>query len=299
MNVPAPTVDVAVARDLKTASGSVLRRWRTLPTSLKVGLLIYAFAASLALLGAVALPDPNHQDLAASLEAPGSAGHLLGTDVLGHDVLAWVAQGVVTSLFIGVCVVVLSAAVGTAIGVVAGYAGGVLDAFLMRIVDLQLAVPPLLLFITATSTIGHSMTSLILLISAVGWVPYARVVRTQVRLERTRASVAAARLAGVRRARLLIVHLLPSAGALILVLCSLQLGFVLLWETSLSFIGLGISPPTPSLGFLIAQGRSSLQEAWWVVVCPGAMLAALLLAANLVGDGLQELLNVDVELVQR
>src|SRR5262249_5930325 len=162
----------------------------------------------------------------------------------------------------------------------AGYVGGAVDAVLMRLVDLQLAVPPLLLFITATSTLGHSMLTLLLLISIVSWVPYARIVRTQVQLERTRPSVAAARLAGVGRVRLLTVHVLRSAAAMLLVLASLQMGFVLLWEASLSFIGLGIQPPQESLGFLIAQGRVSLQQAWWVVVMPGTMLAMLLLAAN-------------------
>ncbi|HZV74379.1 MAG TPA: ABC transporter permease [Conexibacter sp.] len=275
------------------------RRWHRVPGSLRLGLGIYAFALVLAFVGEVALEDPNRQDLASALEPPGSPGHLLGTDVLGHDVLSWVAHSVVTSLVIGVCVVAISAVLGSMIGVVAGYVGGALDAVLMRVVDLQLAVPPLLLFICATSTLGHSMLTLILLISVVSWVPYARVVRTQVQLESTRASVAAARLAGVGRLRLLTVHLLPSAAAMILVLASLQMGFVLLWEASLSFIGLGIQPPRASLGFLIAQGRSSLQQAWWVVVFPGTMLALLLLAANVTGDGLQERLGVDVEMVER
>jgi peptide/nickel transport system permease protein len=275
------------------------RRRRPFPVALRIGLGIYAFAIVLAFVGAFALVDPNDQDLAAALRPPGSAGHPLGTDVLGHDVLSWVANSIVTSMVIGVCVVAISVVVGTAVGIVAGYAGGVLDALLMRTVDLQLAVPPLLLFIAATSTLGRSTLTLILLISIVSWVPFARVVRTQGRLERMRPSIAAARLAGVGRLRLLVVHLLPSAFALILVLSSLQFGFVLLWEASLSFIGLGIQPPTPSLGFLIAQGKSSLQDAWWVVVFPGTMLALLLVAANLVGDGLQERLGVDVEVVEK
>ena len=275
------------------------RRRRAFPSSLRLGIGILVGAIGLAVVAAIAMVDPNEQNLTDSLEPPGTAGHLLGTDALGHDVLAWVARSVITSLTIGVSVVVISAVVGTAVGLIAGYAGGPLDSILMRIVDLQLAVPPLLLFIAGTSTLGHSMLTLILLISMVGWVPYARVVRTQVRVERTRPSIAAARLAGVGRIRIMVVHLLPSALALIVVLCSLQLGFVLLWEASLSFVGLGIQPPKTSLGFLIAQGRSSLQEAWWVVVFPGAMLALLLLAANVIGDGLQERFGVEVEVVEK
>jgi peptide/nickel transport system permease protein len=243
--------------------------------------------------------DPNEQDLADAFAPPLSPGHLLGTDALGHDVLSWIAHSIVTSLAIGTAVVLVSATVGVVVGLVAGYASGALDSVLMRVVDLQLAIPPLLLFIAAAAAVGHGMVALIVLISAVSWVPYARVVRTQVLVERKRSSVLAARLAGISRARLLLVHLLPPSATVILVLASLQLGFVLLWEAGLSFVGLGISPPTPSLGFIIAQGRASLQEAWWVVVFPGTALAALLFAANVVGDGLQELFGVDVEVVER
>jgi len=275
------------------------RRGQRLPGALRLGLAIYAAALGLAAVGALLLVDPNEQDLTGALAPPLTAGHPLGTDALGRDVLAWIAASIATSMTIAVSVVVLCVVVGTAVGIVAGYVGGLVDAVLMRMVDLQLAVPPLLLFIAATSTLGHSMTTLIVLISIVSWVPYARVVRTHVQLERKRPSVAAARLAGVGRVRLLVVHLLPSAATSILVLASLQLGFVLLWEAGLSFVGLGISPPTPSLGFLIAQGKQSLQEAWWVVVFPGAALALLLLAANVVGDGLQEKFGVEVEVLDR
>jgi peptide/nickel transport system permease protein len=285
------------------ARASALRRgwarWWALPGSLRLGLAIYALAIAFALVGELAMVDPNKQDLTAAFAKPLTSGHLLGTDALGHDVLSWIAHSVVTSLTVGLAVVLLSAAFGVIVGLVAGYAGGFLDALLMRLVDLQLAVPPLLLFIAAAGAVGHGMLALIALISIVSWVPYARVVRTQVLVERTRPSVAAARLLGISRARLLFAHLLPPALTLILVLGSLQLGFVLLWEAGLSFVGLGISPPTPSLGFIIAQGRASLEEAWWVVVMPGAMLMALLVAANVVGDGLQEVFGVDVEVVEK
>jgi peptide/nickel transport system permease protein len=275
------------------------RSWRAWPADLRVGVGIYAFAGLLAAVGAVALDDPNRQDLSRALAPPGSPRHLLGTDALGHDVLAWIASSIVTSLVVGIGVVAISTIVGIVVGLVAGYLGGLADAALMRLVDLQLAVPPLLLFIAASATVGNSMIALILLISVVSWVPYARVVRTQALTERTRASIAAARLAGATRRRILFVHLLPPALTLITVMCSLQLGYVLLWEAGLSFIGLGITPPTPSLGFLIAQGRSTLADAWWVVVCPGAVLVALLVAANLVGDGLQRLFGVQVEVIER
>jgi peptide/nickel transport system permease protein len=273
--------------------------WRRCSASLKIGIAILFGAVCLAVVGAVALPDPNHQELASAYSAPGSAGHILGTDPLGRDVLSWIAASIRTSFIVCAGVVLLSATVGTAIGLAAGYAGGVIDAVLMRLVDLQLAVPPLLLFIAASATISVNTLSLILLLSVTSWVPYARVIRTQVRVETNRASVAAARLAGVGPIRILIRHLLPAAIGLLLVVASLQIGFVLLWEVGLSFVGLGIQPPSASLGFIMAQGRSSLAEAWWIVVLPGVALALLLLAANLIGDGLQELFDVDADLMGR
>jgi peptide/nickel transport system permease protein len=272
---------------------------KALPGALRLGLLILAGTVALGLVGPLILADPNRQDLLSAYVAPGSAGHPLGTDLLGRDVLAWIASSVRTSFAVGLSVVAISALLGVLIGLVAGYAGGPVDAVLMRVVDLQLAIPPLLLFIAASAAVGRSAVTLVLLVSAVSWVPYARVVRTQVRVECRRASIAAARLAGVGHGRILGVHLLPAVWTLILVLASLQFGFVLLAEAGLSFVGLGIQPPSHSLGFLMAQGRTALAEAWWVVVCPGAMLGLLLVAANLIGDGLQELFGVDVELVDR
>lgn len=271
------------------------RRWRALPSSLRLGLTILVACVLFGLVGPLVLGDPNEQDLTAALLGPGSAGHPLGTDSLGRDVLAWLAASVRTSLAIGTAVVLLSALGGALVGTVAGYAGGAFDALLMRLVDLQLAIPPLLLFLAAFAAFNPGIPALVLLMSAVGWVAYARVVRTQVMVERRRASIAAARLAGATRRRILLVHLLPSGFTLILVLASLQFGFVLLLEAGLSFVGMGVQPPHASLGYLIAQGRADLQEAWWVVVFPGAMLATMLLAANLIGDGLQEAFDVELE----
>jgi peptide/nickel transport system permease protein len=169
----------------------------------------------------------------------------------------------------------------------------------MRTVDLQLAIPPLLLFIAAAAAVGNSQTTLILLVSVVSWVTYARLVRTQILIEKQRASISAARLAGVGHTRIVVRHLLPSIGSVVLVVASLQLGYVLLWEASLAFVNLGVEPPATSLGFLIAQGRTTLAQAWWVVVFPGVMLALLLLAANLVGDGLRDRYGVEAEVIDK
>jgi len=274
-------------------------RFAGVGAALAGGIAIFAAALALALAGTLFMVDPNAQDLGTTFAAPLTEGHLLGTDSLGRDVLSWIAHSVTTSLKIGLAIVALSALLGIVVGVISAYIGGALDTLLMRMVDLQLAIPPLLLFIAAAAVVGTSQTTLILLVSVISWVTYARLVRTQILVEKQRASIAAARLAGIGHVRIVMRHLLPSIGSVVLVVASLQLGFVLLWEASLAFVNLGVQPPDTSLGFLIAQGRSTLAQAWWVVVFPGVMLALLLLAANLVGDGLRDYFGVEAEVIDR
>jgi peptide/nickel transport system permease protein len=265
------------------------------PLALRIALVIIGAAVALSVIGAIALPDPNHQSLADSALPPLTAGHPLGTDSLGRDVLAWIASSLRISAIVSVSVVVIAGSVGVFVGLVAGYAGGAFDALLMRLVDVQLAIPPLLLFICAAAVVGRSVLVIIVLLTIPSWVPYARVVRGRVLVERERASVAAARLAGASRLTILWRELLPATRSVVIVLASLQLGWILLWEAALSFVGIGVHPPSTSLGYLIAQGRDQLAQQWWVVVFPGLVLALLVLASNLLGDGLREVFDVDVE----
>jgi peptide/nickel transport system permease protein len=267
--------------------------------TLRLGLVILLTMVAVGVLGKVALPDAEQQDLAKAFAAPGSAGHPLGTDQLGRDVLAWISDGIWVALGVAIGVVVLSAIVGVAVGLVAGYFGGIADMGLMRLVDLSLAIPPLILFLAAAAVLRTTMVTLILLISSVMWLPYARLVRSATLVEREQGYVITARLGGASRTRILFGHLLPGVSTVVLVLASLQCGYVLLWESGLSFLGLGIRPPQHSLGYIIAQGRGTLEQAWWVVVLPGAALAMLVLACNLVGDGLRDLIHQDVEVAER
>ena len=200
---------------------------------------------------------------------------------------------------VSVSVVLVSAVVGVLIGLLSGDTGGALDVVLMRVVDLQLAIPPLLLFIAASVLVGSNMVSLIVLLSVVGWVPYARVVRSKVLSERERAYIEAARLAGSTNLEILVKHLLPVTASLIIVLATLQAGLVLLWESGLSFLGLGLQPPIVSLGFIIALGRSYLVQAWWIVTIPGLVIVLLVLAFNLLGDGLRDWFNLDLQVLDR
>jgi peptide/nickel transport system permease protein len=255
---------------------------------LLVGMIVFSFVAT-AVGG-----DPAHQNLADYMSPPGTGGHLFGTDALGRDVMAWTGVGIRTSLEVAILVVLVSATIGCTIGTVAGYFGGPLDALLMRIADIQLSVPPLVLFIAASVVISNSLPSLVLLIAIVGWVPYARLCRARVLVVRQRGYVAAARLAGRRRPAIVAVHLLPAISTEITILASLQAGVVLLWEAGLSFLGLGLQPPYVSLGFLMQEGQQVLAQGWWVAVFPGAALALLVVAFNLTGDGLRDYFSNDV-----
>lgn len=262
---------------------------------LRGGLLLLVGLLVVSVIVTIASPDHNHQDLSVALGGPGTAGHPLGTDQLGRDLLAWIAAGVRTSLLVSVSVVAISATIGVAVGMAAGYLGGWVDALLMRLVDLQLAVPPVVLFIAASAVLTPSLPVVILLLAAVAWVPYTRIVRAQVQAERERGFVAAARLAGTSRGRILRVHILPAVLPVAVVFASMQAGNVLLWEAALSFLGLGVQPPHASLGFMIAQGKSVLGTAWWVTVAPGLAVVLLALAFNSIGDGLREYFHIEPE----
>lgn len=264
---------------------------RTPSLRLGLALLIVLLVGSLAI-GALA-GDPNEQNLLESYAEPGAQGHVLGTDPLGRDLLRWSAAGVRTALLVAIGTVGLSASIGTVIGAVAGYCGGRVDSLTMRFADLQLAVPPLLLFIAASARFDAGLLSLILLLTVVSWVPYARVVRTIALSTRERGFVAAARLAGAPLHRMLIVHVIPPALTSVLVLASLQAGYVFLWESSLSFIGLGLQPPDVSLGYMVAQGKDQLVEAWWIATLPGLVIVLLVLSFNLIGDGLRDVFDTD------
>lgn len=269
------------------------RQWKV-SGSLVWGAGLLALMLIVSIVGSVVAGKASTQDFASILSPPGHGGHLLGTDSLGRDVLAWVAQGIRTSLEVALGVVCLSSVVGCTVGVLAGFSRGWLDVVLMRLADIQLSIPPLPLFIAASAVVVNSMPTLIILVSIVGWVPYARLARTRVLAQRQRGYVMAARLAGRRRPAIILLHILPGIRTEVIVLASLQAGIALLWEAGLSFLGLGLQPPYVSLGFLMSEGKEVLAQAWWVATFPGVALALLVVAFNLAGDGLRDLFGIDV-----
>jgi peptide/nickel transport system permease protein len=249
-----------------------------------------------AVVAAVAAPwlsahDPLRADFAASLATPGTVGHPLGTDQLGRDLLARVLHGARLALFIGVCTVLVTALVGGLIGLVAGFAERWPSAVLMRLADVQLSFPFILLALTINAIVGLGLRNIILSLSAAGWVVFARVVRGEVLSVKQRDFVHAAAALGMGRGRLLFRHVLPNVAPSIIVVASLQFSQFIVAEAAISFLGFGIQPPTPAWGSMLSESRDFLFVAWWLAAFPGAALALTALGVNLLGDWLRDTLD--------
>jgi peptide/nickel transport system permease protein len=249
----------------------------------------------MAVLAAVAGPlimpfDPADQELALRLEGP-TGRHWFGLDELGRDILARVLSGARISLLVGLVVVGISSTVGTLLGSIAGYFGGVIDETLSRLMDILLAFPGLLLAIAMVAVLGPSLTNVIIALSLIGWVGYARLVRGQVLRARELEFVQAARALGAPIPRILARHIIPTALPAVTVQATLGMGGAILAEAALSFLGLGVQPPTPSWGTMLSYGRAHLLEAPHLTIFPGLAIAVLVLGFNFLGDGLRDALD--------
>ncbi|MGH7275680.1 MAG: ABC transporter permease [Candidatus Rokuibacteriota bacterium] len=261
---------------------------------LKAWLGIGLTAATLAAAGLapwLAPHDPLKADFVQSLRPPGTPGHPLGTDQLGRDLFARVLYGARLALFIGACTVLITALVGGVLGLVAGFVERWPSAVLMRIADVQLSFPFILLAMTINAIVGLGLQNIILSLSAAGWVVYARVVRGEVLSVKQRDYVQAATALGTGRARLLFRHILPNVAPSIIVVASLQFSSFIVAEAAISFLGFGIQPPTPAWGSMLSESRDFLYVAWWLAAFPGAALALTALGVNLLGDWLRDTLD--------
>lgn len=256
-----------------------------------LGAIIVGTTVLAALVGPWISPhDPATQDLPLRLAAP-SLEHLLGLDELGRDLLARLVAGARISLFVGIAVVGISSVVGTLIGSVAGYFGGRTDAILGRIMDVLLAFPGILLAIALVAVLGPSLRNVVLALVTIGWVGYARLVRGQVLKVRELEYVQAARALGAPAARIIARHVVPATFSAVSVQATLGMAGAIIAEASLSFLGLGVQPPTPSWGTMLDAGRAHLFDAPHLTIVPGVAIALLVLGFNFLGDALRERLD--------
>jgi peptide/nickel transport system permease protein len=279
------------------------RRWQ-----LRGANLLVLGAAAVSLLAvfsglwgpAVAPHDPVEQDIINRLAPPafldgGSPRNLLGTDHLGRDVLSRLVYGARVAVIVGMTTVLFSGALGLAIGLVAGYCGGLADMLLMRLLDVQLSMPFMLLSLAIIGVLGPSLTNIVIVLAITGWVVYARVVRAEILSLRTREFVLASRALGGSAARTIVRHLLPNVVPFVIVIATLEVGRMMLLESALSFLGLGVRPPTPSWGAMLAEGRLYLGTAWWLATFPGLAISMTVISLNVVGDWLRDLLDPEFE----
>jgi peptide/nickel transport system permease protein len=298
MSVGATAISIPEgARPERAEWVAFLRRLAARRTAL-FGLAVVAIVVLMATAAPLLTPfDPIEQDLGdLRLKAPGfrdAAGrvHPLGTDHLGRDLLARVIYGARPALLVGFAAVAISGMIGMAAGLVSGYFGGRVDDALMRLADIQLAFPFILLAIAVIGVLGPSLATIIVVIGVSSWVVYARIVRSAVLSLREREFVQAALALGSGDARVLVRHILPNALTPWLVVATLDMARVIVIESALSFLGLGVQPPTPTWGGMLADGRVYISTAWWLATFPGLAILVTVLGINLFGDGLRDTLD--------
>ncbi len=276
-------------------------RWRAVKAwwrskAAVIALLILAAIVLMAIFApAITWQDPSRVDVLKKNQPPvfmgGDAAYPLGTDSLGRDVWARLAFGARISLIVGLAVVALGGTLGTLLGLLAGYYGGALDDVIMRLADIQLAFPFILLAITFLAVLGPGLGNLIVVLGISSWVTYARVVRGQVFSVREKEFVEAAHAVGQRNGVILVRHILPNVVAPVIVIGSFAVASTIIAEASLSYLGLGVPPTTPTWGGMVYDGREYIREAWWLVLFPGIAIMLTVLSINVLGDWLRDYLD--------
>ncbi len=255
------------------------------------GVILAAMIVCIAVPQLITPGDPQAIDLNARLLAPGSPGHLLGTDAIGHDVLRQIVFGTRPSVLIALLAVSIACMLGVTLGLISGYFGGVAGAVIMRWTDIQLAFPMILLALVVLTLFGTGAQNLILVLALGGWMDYARVVRSQVLSSREQGYVLAAVAIGASAPRVLVRHVLPGVASSVIVLVTLNLSINILFEAALTFLGLGISPQTPTWGGMLSDGHVYLSSAWWIATFPGIAIMLSALGINIMGDWLRDTLD--------
>lgn len=269
--------------------GRGVRRLTGLKGSLALGIGIIGLLGLLAILAPVLAPvSPFKQDVGNLLAPPGVAGHPLGTDALGRDVLSRLLYGARTDLFVALGAVIAPFVIGVTIGSVAGYLGGALDAVVVGVIDIVFAFPVMVLLIALVFVLGPGVGTIIIAITVVDWVAYARLARTSVRRERSMEYVLAAKVGGVPRWRILSKHVLPNVIAQPVIYAMSDAVGIILFITTLGFLGLGVPPPSPDWGTMISEAQPYFDTQWWLAVIPGVAICIAGLGLSLIADGLAQ-----------
>jgi peptide/nickel transport system permease protein len=260
--------------------------------SLISGLAILGALILVALLAGVISPeDPVHQEIDNTLAAPGSAGHLLGTDQLGRDVLSRLLHGARTDIFVALGAVICPFLIGTLVGILAGYRGGWFDSLVVGVVDVIIAFPILVLLIALVFVLGPGIATIVIAVTVIDWVVYARLARTSARRERAMEYVLAAQVGGIPTWRILGRHVMPNIIAQSIVYAMSDAVLIILFVTTLGFLGLGVPPPAPDWGTMIAEAQPYFNTQWWLAVIPGLAIIITGLGLSLIADGLAQRLD--------
>lgn len=273
--------------------GAIYQGWLTFRSNklAMVGLIILVLLIGMAIFAPLLAPqNPFAQDLGARLQPP-SAAHWLGTDGLGRDIMSRLIHGSRITLFIVGTVALIAPIIGLFIGTVAGFAGGWVDQVLMRVTDIFLAFPKLILALAFVAALGPSIGNAVLALALTAWPPYARLARAETLTIRHADFIAAARLQGAGRLRLLIRHIWPLCVSSLIVRVALDMAGIILSAAGLGFLGLGAQPPMPEWGAMISDGRTYILDFWWVAAMPGLAIFTVSIAFNLLGDGLRDVLD--------
>lgn len=260
------------------------------------GFIIIVLLIVISIFGNVIAPhDPLYAEFSKKLLPPLSEGHLLGTDQLGRDILSRLILGARVSVIIGVVTVLIAGVFGSIVGIISGYFGGWIDAVLMRIVDVQLSFPFILLVLVINAVIGTGLRNIIISLAIGGWVVFARVIRSEVLALREKEFITACIATGVSRVEILIKHIVPNLFTPLIILCSLQVASFIIAEASVSFLGFGVQPPTPAWGNMLSEGRDYIFTSWWLITFPGIAIVLTALGVNFFGDWLRDTLDPELK----
>lgn len=258
--------------------------------------IVLAVVTMAVLAGSFAPNDPNRVNLVARLTPPfweegGNLRYLLGTDQLGRDLLSRIIYGARVSIMVGILSVVTGGTLGTLLGLIAGYYGGRLDSLIMRLTDIQMSMPFMLMALFVVALLGPSLTNIVVVFIITAWFIYARLARASTLSVRENQYIEAARALGASDVRVLRRHVLPSLVSPLVVIASFEIARIITTEAALGFLGLGVPPPDPSWGSMLSDGREYIQDAWWIATLPGLALMTTVLGINIVGDSLRDILD--------